>query len=49
MMAEWAAWNAGMLPQTEESYTVSFTRDQLAGHIGAPKATGKADNSAKIP
>lgn len=44
IVAEWAAWNATMLPETDESYTVSFTGDQLADHIGEPQATGKADN-----
>ena len=47
--AEWDAWNATMLPEIDDSYTVSFTGDQLADHIGAPQATGKADNPAKIP
>ena len=46
IVAEWAEWNASMLPETDASYTVSFTGDQLADHIGAPKATGKADNPA---
>jgi arylsulfatase A-like enzyme len=49
IVAEWAAWNASMLPETDESYTFSFTGDQLADHIGAPKTTGKADNPPKLP
>ncbi len=49
IVAEWATCNAAMLPETDGSYTISFTGDQLADHIGAPKATGKADNPAKIP
>jgi arylsulfatase A-like enzyme len=42
--AEWRAWNASMLPEADESNTSGFTSDQLADHIGASKATSKADN-----
>ena len=42
----WLAWNAKMLPEIDESFTDSFTGDELADHIGAPKATGKANNPA---
>ena len=33
-----------MLPEIDESFTDTFTGDQLADHIGLPAATGKADN-----
>jgi len=42
--AEWYEWNASMRPEIDESYTDNFTGDQLADHIGAQKASGKADN-----
>lgn len=42
--AEWFEWNATMLPEVDESFTGNFTGDQLADHIGTPKASGKADN-----
>jgi hypothetical protein len=38
-----------MLPETDESSTNSFSGDQLADHIGSPKATGKADNPLPVP
>ena len=44
MVAKWLQWNATMLPEIDASSTASFTGDQLADHIGATKATGKADN-----
>lgn len=44
LLAEWHAWNATMLPEIDESHTDSFSGDQLADHIGTPKASGKADN-----
>jgi arylsulfatase A-like enzyme len=44
LAAEWSEWNATMLPEIDESFTGSFTGDELADHIGAPEATGKADN-----
>lgn len=44
LVREWHEWNASMLPEIDESYTDSFTGDELADHIGAPKASGKADN-----
>jgi len=46
LVAQWFAWNANMLPEIDESFTDSFSGDELADHIGAPKATGKADNPA---
>ena len=44
LVTEWFAWNATMLPEIDESFTDTFTGDQLADHIGLPAATGKADN-----
>ena len=44
LAAEWLEWNATMLPEMDESFSGSFTGDELADHIGAPEATGKADN-----
>ena len=42
--AEWYEWNATMLPEVDESSTGNNTGDQWADHIGAPRASGKADN-----
>jgi arylsulfatase A-like enzyme len=44
LVAEWLEWNAGMLPEIDESYTDGFTGDELADHIGAKQPSGKADN-----
>ncbi len=44
LVAEWNEWNATMLPEIDESHTDSFSGDQLADHIGAREASGKADN-----
>jgi arylsulfatase A-like enzyme len=44
LVAEWHEWNATMLPEVDESNTAGFSGDQFADHIGAPKASGKADN-----
>ncbi len=44
LIAEWAAWNATMLPEIDASYTDNFTGAQLADHIGTPEASHKADN-----
>jgi arylsulfatase A-like enzyme len=44
LVAEWDEWNATMLPEVDESSTGSFTGQQLADHVGAARATGKADN-----
>jgi arylsulfatase A-like enzyme len=46
LVAEWHAWNATMLPEVDESNTSGFAGDQLADHIGAAKASSKADNPA---
>jgi arylsulfatase A-like enzyme len=51
ILAEWNQWNATMLPEIDESFTLGFTGGELADHIGAPKASGKADNpsASKAP
>jgi hypothetical protein len=51
ILAEWNQWNATMLPEIDESFTGGFTGGELADHIGAPKASGKADNpsASKAP
>ncbi|MDB5458893.1 MAG: sulfatase [Caulobacteraceae bacterium] len=41
--AAWMAWNAGMLPEIAESFTEGFDGDQLADHIGSPKASLQPD------
>jgi arylsulfatase A-like enzyme len=46
LVAKWLEWNETMLPEIDDSSTDSFSGDQLADHIGAPKASGKADNPA---
>jgi len=49
LAADWQAWNAGMLPEVDESSTGAFTGDQLADHIGARRATTTADNPVAPP
>jgi arylsulfatase A-like enzyme len=49
LVADWFAWNATMLPEIDDSYTNSFSGDQLADHIGSPKATGRADHPPPVP
>jgi arylsulfatase A-like enzyme len=44
LIKEWLAWNATMLPEIDESYTFSFSGDELADHIGSPPTSTKADN-----
>jgi arylsulfatase A-like enzyme len=43
LVAEWNDWNATMLPEVAESGTGNFTGDQLADHIGTPKASRAPD------
>jgi arylsulfatase A-like enzyme len=43
LVREWHAWNASMLPEIKESYTDSFSGEQLADHFGAKKADGVPD------
>jgi arylsulfatase A-like enzyme len=50
LVAEWAAWNAGMLPEIDASFTSNFTGTELADHIGTPATSHKADNpSSAVP
>jgi arylsulfatase A-like enzyme len=35
LVREWYEWNANMLPEIKESYTISFDGKQLADHFGA--------------
>ncbi len=49
IVAEWFAWNATMLPETDDSYTFSFSGDELADHIGARATTQKSDNPPPSP
>jgi len=44
LIADWAAWNATMLPEIDASYSDNFTGAQLADHIGMREASQKADN-----
>src|SRR5258707_9871906 len=44
LVAEWYAWNAGMLPEVDANFTSNFTGEQLADHIGTPRTDRKADN-----
>jgi hypothetical protein len=46
LVDRWLEWNSTMLPEIDESGTLSNTGDHWADHIGAPPATGKADNPA---
>jgi arylsulfatase A-like enzyme len=46
IVAEWHKWNSTMLPEIDASSTGNFSGDELADHIGAQKASGKADNPA---
>ena len=47
LAAEWQDWDATMLPEIDESTTGNFTGDELADHIGAPEASGKADRTVQ--
>jgi arylsulfatase A-like enzyme len=44
LVDDWHAWNATMLPETDESYTIGISGDQQADRPGATKPSGKADN-----
>jgi arylsulfatase A-like enzyme len=48
IVGEWLEWNAGMLPEIDESVTSTYTGAQLADHVGAQPATTKADNPAPL-
>jgi arylsulfatase A-like enzyme len=47
--AEWEAWNALMLPEIAESFTRSFTGEELADHYGSQKANGAPDPTVALP
>jgi arylsulfatase A-like enzyme len=49
LVAEWFAWNATMLPEIDDSYTFSFSGDELADHIGAQPTAQGADNPPSAP
>jgi arylsulfatase A-like enzyme len=51
LVAEWLEWNATMLPEIDESSTGGINGEEWADHIGAPKASQKANNpeSPKTP
>jgi hypothetical protein len=42
---EWYDWNATMLPEIKESFTVGFSGQELADHFGAKSA----DQTPDIP
>jgi arylsulfatase A-like enzyme len=44
LVAAWHEWNATMLAEIDESNTGGISGDDWADHIGAKKASGKADN-----
>ena len=43
MEAQWKAWNAGMLPEIDESFTEGVSAQNQADHIGAMPSDRKAD------
>ena len=49
IVAEWQAWNASMLPEIAESFTNSFTGEELADHYGAQKPSGAPDPIVPLP
>src|SRR5436189_777364 len=49
IVAEWQAWNASMLPEIAESFTRSFTGEELADHYGSQKARGAPDPTVPLP
>ena len=44
LVGEWHEWNATMLAEIDESNTSGISGDEWADHMGAQKASGKADN-----
>ncbi len=44
LAAEWEEWNATMLPEIDESNSGSISGGEWADHVGAQKASGKADS-----
>lgn len=49
IVAEWQAWNASMLPEIAESFTRSFTGEELADHYGSQQASGAPDPTVPLP
>jgi arylsulfatase A-like enzyme len=49
IVAEWQAWNTSMLPEIRESFTRSFTGEELADHFGAQKPSGAPDPTVPLP
>ena len=49
IVAEWQAWNASMLPEIAESFTRSFTGEELADHYGSQKASEAPDPTVPLP
>ena len=49
IVAEWQAWNASMLPEIAESFTRSFTGEELADHYGSQPASGAPDPTVPLP
>jgi hypothetical protein len=45
LVRQWLAWNATMLPEVEESFTHSFSGEEMADRYGA----GEADQKPDIP
>jgi arylsulfatase A-like enzyme len=43
LVAEWHAWNAGMLPEIAESFIEAYTGAELADRYGAQKPSGEPD------
>jgi len=43
LVTEWNAWNTTMLPQVADSAGENFSGNELADHIGAPKASKEPD------
>jgi hypothetical protein len=48
IVAEWQAWNASMLPEIAESFTRSFTGEELADHYGSQKASEAPDPTVPL-
>ena len=49
IVAEWQAWNASLLPEIAESFTRSFTGEELADHYGSQKASEAPDPTVPLP
>jgi hypothetical protein len=49
IVAGWQAWNASMLPEVAESFTVSYTGAQLGDHYGAQKPSGAPEPAVPLP